>query len=35
MVLKKSRVIPLRPDVAQSVGRGIAILFHDYGTRRV
>jgi len=23
-----------RPDVAQRVGRGIALLFHDRGTRR-
>jgi hypothetical protein len=23
-----------RPDVAQRVGRGIALLFHDLGTRR-
>jgi len=23
-----------RPDVAQRVGRGIALLFHDHGTRR-
>ena len=24
-----------RPGVAQRVGRGIALLFHDRGTRRV
>ena len=24
-----------RPDVSQRVGRGIALLFHDRGTRRV
>jgi hypothetical protein len=29
--LKKPRY---RPDVAQRVGRGIALLFHDHGTRR-
>jgi len=23
-----------RPGVAQRVGRGIALLFHDHGTRR-
>jgi len=27
-------VIPLQPGVAQRVGRGIALLFHDRGTRR-
>jgi len=32
----KGKVIPLyRPSVAQRVGRGIALLFHDRGTRRV
>jgi len=29
--VKRSRY---RPGVAQSVGRGIALLFHDRGTRR-
>ena len=29
--VKRSRY---RPDVAQRVGRGIALLFHDSGTRR-
>jgi len=28
-------VIPLQPGVAQKVGRGIALLFHDRGTKRV
>jgi len=28
------RVIPYRPDVAQRLGRDIALLFHDRGTRR-
>jgi len=27
-------VIPYRPGVAQRVGRGIALIFHDQGTRR-
>jgi len=33
---KKKRVKwPLTgPDVAQRVGKGIALLFHDHGTRR-
>ena len=30
----KGKKIPLRPGVAQRVGRGIALLFHDRGTRR-
>ena len=32
----KGKVIPLqtRPSVAQRVGRGIALLFHEHGTRR-
>jgi hypothetical protein len=31
----KCEVIPLQtPVVAQRVGRGIALLFHDLGTRR-
>jgi hypothetical protein len=29
--VKRSRY---RPSVAQRVGRGIALLFHDHGTRR-
>jgi len=29
-----SKVIPYRPGVAQRVGRGIAPLLHDRGTRR-
>jgi len=31
----KGKVISLRPGVAQRVGRIIALLFHDRGTRRV
>jgi hypothetical protein len=31
---KKSYVIPLQAGVAQKVGRGIALLFRDLGTRR-
>jgi len=30
----KDKPIPLRPGVARRVGRGIALLFHDRGTRR-
>ena len=30
----KGKVIRYRPGVAQGVGRGIAVLFHDRGTRR-
>ena len=30
----KGKVTPLQAGVAQRVGRGIAILFHDRGTRR-
>ena len=30
----KGKVIPLQAGVAQRVGRGIALLFHDHGTRR-
>ena len=30
----KGKVIPLQPRVAHRVGRGIALLFHDRGTRR-
>ena len=34
--MKEGKVIPLqaRPGAAQRVGRGIALLFHDRGTRR-
>jgi len=32
--IKKGKVIPLQPGVAQRVGRGIALLFHDRGTRK-
>ena len=31
---KKVKLSRYRPGVAQSVGRGIALLFHDRGTRR-
>jgi len=30
----KVKVSRYRPGVAQTVGRGIALLFHDRGTRR-
>jgi len=30
----KVKVSRYRPGVAQRVGRGIALLFHDHGTRR-
>jgi len=30
----KGKVIPLQAGVAQRVGTGIALLFHDCGTRR-
>ena len=32
--LKKLKWSRYRPDVAQKVGRGIALLFHDSSTRR-
>jgi hypothetical protein len=32
--MKKVKWSRYRPDVAQRVGRGIALLFHDRGTRR-
>ena len=32
--IKKVKCSRYRPDVAQKVGRGIALLFHDGGTRR-
>ena len=31
---KKTKLPHYRPGVAQRVGRGIALLFHDCGTRR-
>jgi len=31
---KKVKFSRYRPGVAQRVGRGIALLFHDRGTRR-
>jgi len=33
-VYKKVKCFCYRPRVAQRVGRGIALLFHDRGTRR-
>jgi len=30
----EGKVFRYRPGVAQRVGRGIALLFHDRGTRR-
>ena len=33
-VKKKGKVFPLQAGVAQRVGRVIALLFHDRGTRR-
>jgi hypothetical protein len=30
----KRKLTHYRPGVAQRVGRGIALLFHDLGTRR-
>jgi hypothetical protein len=30
----EGEIFPLQADVAQRVGRGIALLFHDNGTRR-
>ena len=32
--VNKGKVFPLQAGVAQRVGRGIALLFHDRGTRR-
>jgi len=32
--VKKVKCSRYRPGVAQRVGRGIALLFHDRGTRR-
>ena len=34
MFLEKVKFSRYRPGVAQRVGRGIALLFHDRGTRR-
>ena len=34
MAKVKAKWSPYRPGVAQRVGRGIALLFHDRGTRR-
>ena len=34
VLLKKVKWSRYRPGVAQRVGRGIALLFHDHGTRR-
>jgi len=33
-LLSKAKVIPLQARCGQMMGRGIAILFHDRGTRR-
>ena len=33
-VMVKVKVSRYRPGVAQKVGRGIALLFHDRGTRK-
>jgi len=30
----RGKVIPLQAGVAQRMGRGIALLFRDHGTRR-
>ena len=32
--IKKVKSSRYRPGVAQRVGRGIALLFHDHGTRK-
>jgi len=32
--IKKVKLSRYRPGVAQRVGKGIALLFHDHGTRR-
>ena len=34
-IKKKAKCSRYRPGVAQRVGRPIAVLFHDHGTRRV
>ena len=34
LVKCKGKVIQLQADVTQRVGRGLALLFHDRGTRR-
>jgi len=34
IILKGGKMIPLQAGVAQRVGRGIALPFHDRGTRR-
>ena len=34
VVKGKGKVTPLQAGVAQRVGRGIALLFHDHSTRR-
>ena len=34
IIIKSVKWSRYRPGVAQKVGRGIAVLFHDFGTRR-
>ena len=34
IIIIKGKVISLQVYVAQRVGRGVALLFHDIGTRR-
>ena len=34
IIIKKAKCYRYRPGVAQRMGRGIALLFHDRGTRR-
>jgi hypothetical protein len=34
LTIKKAKCSPYRPGVAQRVGRGLALLFHYFGTRR-
>jgi len=33
-IYKKIKLSRYRPDMAQRVGRGMALLFHDCGTRK-
>ena len=33
-IIKKVKISRYRPGVAQRLGRDIALLFHDHGTRR-
>jgi len=34
LILVKVKFSRYRPGVAQRLGRGIALLYHDHGTRR-